>query len=462
MYARLSSEILPKIILPHSRVLAAVSGGPDSIAMAHVLWRYINDNKDQNISLIISHINHKVRKEAEEEAELVKRTAGQWGIKFILHEFDAKKNAEELKKGFQEASREWRYERWRKDMILYGCDLLATAHHLGDQAETVLYRLIRGSGTAGLAGIYPRKGNIIRPLLSVSKTEILKYCEEHCLHYALDKSNFEAIYDRNRIRIELLPYLEAKYNDKIQEALGRTAEIIRWDEEYLNAQVDKLWPRYCTYESEIQTVISSEAWSQPAAILSRFLRRAAARVTGETRGLDYKFIMLIMKEGRQTGWRQDLPGIRVEATKKGLFFLKRELIDIEDRVAPLSQEEKILEIGKWIAVPKAGIKVGLQRSFVTDKRIIWSTEIDEIELSGLMQPLVYRSRNPGDRMYFEKIGHKAIKKVFQEKGISAGERDSMPFIACGKLVIWIPGVCRSDSLIPKDASSNVYCLITEI
>jgi len=130
-------------------------------------------------------------------------------------------------------------------------------------------------------------------------------------------------------------------------------------------------------------------------------------------------------------------------------------------VAPLSQEEKILEIGKWIAVPKAGIKVGLQRSFVTDKRIIWSTEIDEIELSGLMQPLVYRSRNPGDRMYFEKIGHKAIKKVFQDEGITAKERDTLPVIATKDLVIWIPGVCRSDSLIPVDStSSKLYCLIT--
>lgn len=462
MYSRLSSEMLPKIILPHSRILAAVSGGPDSIAMAHIIWRYINDNKYQNISMVISHINHRVRKEAEEEAELVKRTAEQWGVQFILHEFDAKKNAEEQKKGFQEASRDWRYERWREDMKLYGCDLLATAHHLGDQAETVLYRLIRGSGTTGLAGIYPRKGNIIRPLLSVSKTEIIKYCKEHNLRYALDKSNFEPIYDRNRIRIELLPELESKYNDKIQEALGRTAEILRWDEEYITAQVDKLWSRYCTYESDIQTVISLEAWQQPAAVLSRLLRRAATKITGETRGLDYKFIMLIMKEGRQTGWCQDLPGMRVEATKNGFFFLRRELIEEENRFSSQPQEERILTMGKWIVIPNAGIRVGVQRSLLTDKKIIWSTEIDESELTKLIQPLVYRSRKPGDRMYFEKIGHKAIKKVFQEKGISAKNRDNIPVIASGGLVIWIPGVCRSDSLLTKDTSSKIYCLITEM
>lgn len=463
MYARLSSEILPRLILPHSRILVAISGGPDSIAMGHIIYRYMIDNKNQNISLIISHINHKVREEAEEEAELVRNIAQQWGVQFVLHEFNAKENAEIVKRGFQEASRDWRYERWREDMKLYGCDLLATAHHLGDQAETVLYRLIRGSGTTGLAGIYPQKGNIIRPLLSVSKAEIIEYCQDNNLVYAIDKSNFEPIYDRNRIRIELLPELENKYNDKIQQALGRTAEILRWDEEYINNQVDKIWVRYCKYESDIEVVISLEAWEQPEAILSRLLRRAATRITGETRGLDYKFIVLILNQGKQTGWRQDLPGMRVEATKNGFFFFRRELEQEDLYLKNDLVTEQQLILGAWTSFPMSGLRIGIHRSCVTDKKIIWSTEIDESEHTKLQQPLVYRNRKSGDRMYFKKIGHKAIKKVFQDEKISARERKTIPVIATDELVIWIPGVCRSDSMIPTDpSSSRVYCLITEM
>lgn len=461
MYARLISKILPRLILPHSRVLAAISGGPDSIAMGHIIWRYINDNKEQNISLIISHINHRVREEAEQEAELVRNIAQQWGVKFVLREFNAKENAELVKKGFQEASRDWRYKCWQEDMRIHGCDLLATAHHLGDQAETVLYRLIRGSGTSGLSGIYPRKGNIIRPLLSVSKADIEEYCKQQNLSYAIDKSNFEPIYDRNRIRIELLPQLERQYNDKIQKALGRTAEILRWDEEYINSQVDKIWKTYCTLESDTKVVISMEAWKQPPAILSRLLRKAAIKITGETRGLDYKFIMIIINQGKQTGWRQDLPGIRVEATKNGFFFLHRELEQQDSIQAHITLDGYPLFIDKWIEIPSTGLRVGIQRTQITDTKIIFSIEIDELAFTRLEQPLVYRSRRPGDRMYFQKIGHKAIKKVFQDKGISSRQREAIPVIASNDLVIWIPGVCRSDSMVPTNLSSKVYCLITE-
>ena len=460
MYARLSTEILPRLILPHSRILAAVSGGPDSIAMGHIIWRYMNENKNLNISLIISHINHRVREEAEEEAELVRNIAQKWGVQFILHEFNAKENAEIVKKGFQEASRDWRYKRWQEDMQRYGCDLLATAHHLDDQAETVLYRLIRGSGTTGLAGIYPRKGNVIRPLLSVLKAEIIEYCQEQKLAYAIDKSNFEPIYDRNRIRIELLPELERKYNDKIQQALGRTAEILRWDEDYINNQVDIIWDRYCTYESDNKVVISLEAWEQPKAILSRLLRRAATRITGETRGLDYKFIILIIDEGIKTGWRQDLPGMWVEATKNGFFFFRRELEQVDEYLPYYQTDEKHLNLGIWVEIPEAGLRVGIQKSCVTEKEIIWSTEIDELQFTKLNQTLVYRARKPGDRMYFKKIGHKAIKKVFQDEKISIKQRETIPVIATDELVIWIPGLCRSDSMIPDDSSSRLYCLIT--
>ncbi len=463
MYARLSSEVLPQLVLPHSRILVAISGGPDSIAMGHILWRYMNDNENQDISLIISHINHKAREEAEEEVELVRNIAHQWDVKFVLHEFNAKENAELVKKGFQEASRDWRYKCWQEDMKRHGYDLLATAHHLGDQAETVLYRLIRGSGTTGLAGIYPHKGNIIRPLLSVTKAEILEYCQEQNLVYAIDKSNLNPIYDRNRIRIELLPELEKKYNDKIQLALGRTAEILRWDEEYINNQVNKIWTKYCTYESDAEVVISLEAWEQPEAILSRLLRRAVSRITEETRGLDYKFIILILNHGKQTGWSQDLPGIRVEATKNGFFFFRRELEQGDSNLTNYQIAEQHLTLGKWIELPESGLKIGIQRSCETEKKILWSAEIDEAEFSKLKQPLVYRKRRPGDRMYFEKIGHKAIKKVFQDEKISIKQRETIPVIATDELVIWIPGVRRSDSMIPTGSSSSiVYCLITEM
>lgn len=462
MYTSLSSEILPKLIQPHSRILAAVSGGPDSIAMSHILWRYINDNKELNISLIICHVNHKARPEADQEAELVGRLAVKWGIPFILHEFDSNKNALLFRQNFQEASRDWRYQRWLEDMREHGCDLLATAHHLGDQAETVLYRLMRGSGTAGLAGIYPSKENIIRPLLSVTKEDILKYCLEENLPYAVDSSNMKMLYDRNRIRLELLPYLERKYNHRIQEALGRTAEVLRWDEEYINSQVDRLWSKYCLVESEKQTGLSFEAWEQPEAILSRLLRRGASRVLGDPRGLEYKYIKLLIQEGNKAGWRQDLPGLRVETGKNGFFFFRRELRQ-EQNLPGILLDQKGLFLGKWSDFPEIGVKVGIWIVPPPNQKIIWMAELDEREYSSLQEPLVCRTRAAGDRMYFQGLGHKTIKKVFQENGVPAKARDTILLIAQGNLVIWIPGVCRSNSMLPADTSSSrVYCIVSGI
>ncbi|RNC28698.1 MAG: tRNA(Ile)-lysidine synthase [Candidatus Dichloromethanomonas elyunquensis] len=462
MYQSLSLEVLPQLIPPQSGVLAAVSGGPDSVAMAHIIWRYIRENTDQGLRMVINHVNHKMRVEAEEEAELVKRLAGMWGVPYIYHEFNAKKYAVERRKSFQEASREWRYAHWKEDMEQFELNLLATAHHLGDQAETVLYRMLRGSGTAGLAGIYPVKEGIIRPLLSVSKKEILAYCQEEELPYAIDKSNDKPCYDRNRIRLELLPELEKKYNDKIQESLGRMAEVLRWDEEFINSQVDKVWSRYCKETPESRIEISLKVWGQPNAILSRILRRAARKITGEPRGLEYRYIKNMMKYGKKTGWKQDFPGFQVEAGRDGFFFFRREL---ESEAASFPDQFKTMEIqlpvDQWNAIPDLGLKVGIFRSLFQDKNILWSSEFDLNQISKLSAPLICRMRRPGDKMYLRAIGHKELKKVFQENKISDKERFEIPLFATGNSVVWIPGICRSDSLLPKDESSKVFGFIAK-
>ncbi len=468
MYSFLNAEVLPQLIPPNSRILTAVSGGPDSVALTHILGCYRRDNPDQNLFIIVSHVNHKVRKEAEDEAELVRKLAGQWGFPFILHEFDSKDNAYKCRKSFQEASREWRYARWQEDMEKWGCNLLATAHHLGDQAETVLFRLIRGSGTAGLAGIYPSKDGIIRPLLSVTKKAIIDYCHAQGLVYAIDKSNFEPLYDRNKIRLTLLPQLEKEYNYKIQEALGRTAELLRWDEEYISSQVEKVWNQFSRVTEQGYVVLAHDVWDQPEAVLSRLLRKAAAEISGEPRGLEYKYVKMIMKEGKKTNWRQDLPGIKVESQRNGFFFFRGELVlkDKQINYCLLDGVPQNLEIPllprKWYSLPGIDIQVGIFDQILSEQEILYSTEFDMKKILALDSPLVCRMRRSGDRMYFEKFGHKNIKKVFQEKKISVKERGLIPLFAHEHNIVWIPGVCRSDSFIPdRGHLSKFYGLVSK-
>lgn len=460
MYTELSREVLPELISPNSRIMAAVSGGPDSVAMAHILWRYVNDHQEQNLSLIVNHVHHGVRQESDQEEILVRELAEKWQIPLIVHKFEAKKHAEQNGASFQEAAREWRYTRWHLDMQENNCQLLATAHHLGDQAETVIYRLLRGSGTAGLAGIYPARDQIIRPLLSVGKEEILAYCQKENLNYALDKSNLEPLYDRNKIRIEVIPILEG-FNPRLEEALGRTAELLRWDEDFIEDIVHIKWQEYCLENTSSQVGISYKAWSEKEAILSRLVRKAAAIVAGDPRGLEYKFIKRIMKEGRNIGWSQDLPGMKVEARKNGFYIFRGELEKVHINhflTAGQSFEMPILK-ECWQSIPGGIYKVGIFEEIPEETEIIYSTVIDKEQLEDSEEPLVCRTRRRGDRMFFKGLGHKSLKKVFQERGIPSDSRANTPLIAQGSLIIWIPGIRRSDSFFPTDDSIALNCIL---
>jgi len=475
MYGKLRTHVLPQLIPPNAKVMVAVSGGPDSMALSHILWRYVQEEPSRGISLILAHVHHGVRKESDDEVRLVQTMAEKWETPCIVHRFDGKGYAKSMGQSFEEAAREWRYARWKEDMRKEGCTLLATGHHLGDQAETILYRLFRGSGTAGLAGIYPTRDSIIRPLLMFRKTDILNYCAREALPYALDRSNEEPVYVRNRIRLELLPQLEKDYNPRIQEALGRTGELLRWDEEYLTQQVEVAWKHYRIKDSVGTIGLSREVFNEPAAILSRLLRRASMQVTGEPRGLGFTYVTKIMGSEGKTGWRQDLPGLMVEISDVGIWFKGYEATAQEygDVIAIHNQQilnqgfpEITLDMGRWCKIPSLKLDIGLLEEWnrssedgtldgPDDKVAVFSREL----LGQFSDPLVCRTRRQGDRMWFQGVGHKSLKKVFQENNISVKLRNELPLIASGTEVIWIPGIHQSGLCQPNHSTQRVYCVL---
>jgi len=475
MYEELRTHILPQLIPPNAKVLVAVSGGPDSMALSHILWRYVQEERLQRITLVLTHVHHGVRKESDDEVHLVQSMAEQWGLPYIVHRFDAKEYAKTRGQSFQEASREWRYARWKEDMREEGCTLLATAHHLGDQAETILYRLLRGSGTAGLAGIYPTKDSIIRPLLAFAKADILNYCARAALPYALDRSNEEPVYIRNRIRLELLPQLENDYNPRIQEALGRMGELLRWDEDYLARQVEEAWKHYQLSGPRGMSGLSRKVFSEPAAILSRLLRRAAMLTTHEPRGLGFTYVAQIMGSQGRVGWRQDLPGMTVKISEEGIWFncaappfgRPDDSVNRHDQQSSdLDLSEIALNLGRWSEIPSLNLEVGLLGEWNPSSP---NGTVDKPEnkvgifgrdlLDRFADRLVCRTRRRGDKMWLQGVGHKSVKKIFQEEHISAEERNALPLIAAGTEVLWIPGVRQSGLCRPDQNAERVYCVL---
>jgi len=474
MYEQLRKYILPELIPSNTRVMIAVSGGPDSMALSHLLWRYIQEESSRGISLVLTHVHHGVRRESDDEADMVEDMAKKWNIPCLVHRFDAKQYAKIMGQSFQEAAREWRYARWKEDMIEEGCSLLATAHHLGDQAETILYRLLRGSGTAGLAGMYPSKGSIIRPLLTFTKADILDYCEREAVPYALDRSNEEPVYVRNRIRLELLPELERSYNSRIQEALGRTGELLRWDEEYLTQQVEVAWNQYHHEDSYGTICLRLDVFKEPAAILSRLLRKAAMQVTQETRGLGFAYVSMIMASQGKPGWSQDLPGMRVKITDEGLQFGCSHInIGQPDGVLDRIDDQRALNfkiplvLGQWVEIPSLRMAISLLKEWNPSSVNVNNNSKNKIAVfsSDLLvrvskQTLVCRTRQEGDRMWFKGVGHKSLKKVFQEAKIADNARNRIPLIADGTEVLWIPGVRQSGLYHADNEDKKIYCILT--
>lgn len=458
MYEQLCKTILPTLIPYGAKVLVAVSGGPDSMALSHILWRYAREEKQRRISIVLTHVHHGVRKESDDEVRLVQTMAKEWGLPCCIHRFDAKQHAKTVGQSFQEAARAWRYARWKEDMARDGCSLLATAHHLGDQAETILFRLLRGSGTAGLGGMYPSKDSVIRPLLYFTKADILQYCKREGIPFALDQSNEEPVYTRNRIRLELLPELEKNYNSRIQEVLGRTGELLRWDEDYLSGQVDAAWNRYYFLNSQGDICLRKEVFKEPAAILSRLLRKAGMLVTGESRGMGFAYVTKIMDSQGKPGWAQDLPGLRVKIQAEGLQFSRDK--------APAEPDPNGVEIplslGVWQEIPDSELKIGLWKSKGFDflsvgkesKIAVFGPELEE-------QALLCRTRRQADKMWFGGIGHKSLKKVFQEANIEDKARQRIPLMACGSEVLWIPGVRQSGRYPAEDNEEKIVCILTQ-
>lgn len=224
-----------KMLTQGEKVILGVSGGADSIAMLYAL----NELVDYGLELIVAHLNHGIRgDEAKGDAEFVKETAKSLRLTFVYGEVDTLSFKEESQLSLEDAARTLRYKFFDQVLNKHYATKIATAHTLDDQAETVLMRLLRGSGSRGLSGIPPVSNSIVRPLIDTSRSEIEEYLRSKGVEWVEDSTNESPEFLRNRIRQDLLVELES-YNPQIKETLSRTAEILRSEEEFIRKEALK-------------------------------------------------------------------------------------------------------------------------------------------------------------------------------------------------------------------------------
>ncbi|MCH9024288.1 MAG: tRNA lysidine(34) synthetase TilS [candidate division Zixibacteria bacterium] len=259
-------------------VLIALSGGPDSVALLHILTRL---KKSLSLNLNAIYINHGLRPRAAAKEELFCTALCQkFEVKLRIVAVDIKALSAGSKKGIEEAARDFRYEQFEKLAAELNCQKIALGHHFDDRVETILFRFLRGTGPAGLKGMPMSRGKIIRPLYNLTKQEILDYLKKQNLKYCIDKSNSKTEFRRNYIRNRLLPEIRAKLNPAVDRGIISLSEIISEEELYLEKIADKAYIKCVTRSPAGKLVLASERFAgYDLWVQRRVIRRCIAKVS---------------------------------------------------------------------------------------------------------------------------------------------------------------------------------------
>lgn len=417
------------LIAPGDKVLVAVSGGADSVCLLHVL----NDIKDDlKITLGAVHLNHMIRaNDADQDENFVRNLCSELKIPFFCSRINVSEMAETEKLTVEEAGRKARYEFFRKIKTDEKFDKIATAHNKNDRAETVLMRILRGTGLDGLKGIsYSRDDGVIRPLLDVSREEIELYLKNRSVRFCSDYTNADNNYTRNRIRNEVLPYLSENFNPSIIEALVRFSEVVSEDADFLNAYAKRLYERLNNpLPSHKPSALHIDTLKiLDYSIKSRLVMIAAEKASGKKVKLEYKHILDILELlEKQTGAGVDLPfGLRVENNYGWLVFINK------NEEKETASKGDTLDIN--VIVPGKYYLGNIKRTVsfrLADPKNYKKNE-REIMLDYDMlkeKKLVIRNRLKGDKMICFKDGkEKKLKKIFIDSKIERKDRDKIPLL----------------------------------
>ena len=433
------------------KVIAAVSGGADSVCMLHILNNLKNDLK---FSLCCAHINHGLRGEAADSDEaFVKALCVNMGIDFYSKKFDVARLAEENKITCEEAGRNVRYSFFEEIKTKYGYNKVATAHNKNDNAETVLMRIIRGTGIDGLAGIpYIRNDGVIRPILDISREQVEEYCTENNLEFCTDATNLENDFTRNKVRNMLIPFIEREFNAKISDSLIRLSDSAEEDSKFLKSYTKRLYQRLGNPipGSKLNTLHVDSLKLLEKPILTRVLQLAAEKSSPAK--LEKKHICDIIELlNKNTGASINLPQGLVAEINYGWLTFSGPL----DKIEVKSNADGFfadIAIGDTVCIEALGKEISIHEENAKEYKCKINEIAADIDKIGF-QPLFLRSRRDGDKIVWFSDGKaKKIKNIFIDEKIPQKDRNKIPLLATGDEIIAIVGSRVSEKYkITKDS-----------
>ncbi len=426
------------LIEENDHVIVGVSGGPDSISVLHILNEL---KKELNIELTVVHINHCLRgKLADDDEAYTKDFCEKLNIPCYTFKKNIKKLSKKSTKSEEEIGREERYKAFREIKKKVKANKIAVAQNLNDQGETVLFRLIRGSGLDGLAAINYKRDDIIRPLLDITRSEIEEYCQANDLKPRTDHTNNEAIYTRNKIRLELLPYIKEHFNGNIEQTLWQTAKVLNEDKQFIQDYMSQ-YDQDIIVSNQMATIKKEIFDSMHIAIQKRMILYIADKIDQrkDIGAIHITNVINLINEDN-TSKGIDLPnGLRIRIGYDDIIFENTQAQNEEELFVYTLPIEETTEI------PEINAKIHLR---IVEKGIHEIPNRNDIKMFNydlIDKKLLVRTRREGD--LFQPIGMKGTKKLKNfliDEKIPKEKRAQIPLLCSGKDIIWVVGYRMSE------------------
>jgi tRNA(Ile)-lysidine synthase len=443
------------LVEPGGRVLVALSGGSDSVALLHLLREL--EPSGAWVLAGAAHLNHELRgADADEDERFCRALAASLGVPMDVERADVRGFAREYKRSLEDAARQVRYAFLERAADRAGAAAIAVGHTRDDQAETFLLRLLRGAGPRGLAGIRPRAGRIVRPLLEVTRGELRAYLAERGIGFREDASNADVSIPRNRVRHELIPFLQRAFSPAVVDVLAREAAVARADEDRLQKEAIDLAASVVLGNSGVVNVDAGALTSAHPAIAARVARLALERLAGDRFvGFDHIDAFLEFARSGRAGAALSLPGQqlvhrgdRIESRPEP----PRDPLPPNSFCFPLSIPGEVVLSGWCISAqsletPPAGVLQSRGETAV-------------VGVSAVTPPLAVRSRRAGDR--FKPLGMGAEKKLqdfLVDRKVPRQVRDTLPLVVDrSDRIVWVVGQSVGEDFRVTEPTRGVILL----
>ncbi|CEH35958.1 tRNA lysidine(34) synthetase TilS [Romboutsia lituseburensis] len=406
------------------KIVLGLSGGPDSVCLLHILYRL---KEKMNIEVYAAHLNHQIRGlEAQKDALYISQICEDLGITSFVKAINVPEYCKEQGVSLEEGARTLRYEMFEEIKQKTKSNKIAIGHNRNDQAETVLMRIMRGTGLQGLRGIeYIRDNKIIRPILDIERSEIEAYCEKYELNPRIDKTNLESIYTRNKIRLELIPYMKDNFNPNVIESIVRMTNSLKSDSDYIDLEAERSFKEVSTLKEDSVEISLPKYSNLHNAIKVRILRSAIKHIIGDTNFVDQKHIEDIIELECESKLNKmlNLPrGIFAYRRKNIIILTTKEIVSEEIDFCyniPSNGFIKIKELNLVLETQK--MSIDRYKSIKLDKT---SKGFDFDKIKG---GIVVRSRKQGDKIKLAG-GSKKVKDLFIDLKIPREDRCKVPVI----------------------------------